>query len=73
MVPLSIGKPNQSYTIVKLTGSQRARSEALGFVTGETVNVVQSAHGNLIVSLRDSRYAISKEQAGSILVEEFQC
>ena len=73
MVPLSFGKPNQSYTIVKLTGSQRARSEPLGFVTGETVNVVQSAHGNLIVSLRDSRYAISKEQAGSILVEEFQC
>lgn len=73
MLPLCYGNTNQSYTIIRVKGPRRCHAEALGFVPGESVNIIQSANGNLIVSLRDSRYAISKEQAKSIFVKENQC
>jgi Fe2+ transport system protein FeoA len=44
--------------------------EALGFVPGEELDVISSSDGNVIVLLRDARYALDKEQAKDIYVEE---
>ena len=42
--------------------------EDLGFVAGGEVTVISAIGGNLIVNVKDSRVAISREMAGKILV-----
>ncbi len=40
----------------------------LGFVAGAEVEVVSALAGNLIVNIKESRVAISREMAGKIMV-----
>ena len=42
--------------------------EDLGFVVGGTVSIVSEINGNLIVNVKDTRIAISREMAGKIMV-----
>jgi len=42
--------------------------EDLGFVVGGTVTVVNSIGGNVIVNVKESRIAISREMAQKIMV-----
>ncbi|MGN0357692.1 MAG: ferrous iron transport protein A, partial [Blautia sp.] len=42
--------------------------ESLGFVMGGFVTIVSEINGNLIVKVKDSRVAISKEMASKIMV-----
>lgn len=42
--------------------------ENLGFVVGGTVTVINTIGGNVIVNIKDSRVAISKEMAQKIMV-----
>ena len=42
--------------------------ENLGFVVGSMVTVVSSIGGNLIVNVKESRVAISREMAQKIMV-----
>ena len=42
--------------------------EDLGFVAGGTVSVVSEIGGNLIVNVKDSRVAVSREMAQKIMV-----
>ena len=42
--------------------------ESLGFVVGGYVTVVSEMNGNLIVNVKESRVAISKEMANRIMV-----
>jgi Fe2+ transport system protein FeoA len=44
--------------------------EALGFVPGEEIDVISSCNGNVIVLLREARYALDEEHAKNIFVEE---
>lgn len=46
----------------------RAHLENLGFVAGGIVTVISTIGGNLIVNVKDSRIAISREMAGKIIV-----
>ena len=46
----------------------RAHLENLGFVTGGNVTIISTIGGNLIVNVKDSRVAISKEMAKKIMV-----
>ena len=46
----------------------RAHLENLGFVAGGIVTVISTIGGNLIVSVKDSRIAISREMANKIMV-----
>ena len=40
----------------------------MGFVVGGSVTVVTEIGGNLIVNVKDSRVAVSKEMASKIMV-----
>ena len=40
----------------------------MGFVVGETVSVISSLNGNVIVKIKDSRVAINNELAGKIMI-----
>ena len=46
----------------------RAHLENLGFVAGAAVKVITSMGGNIIVNIKDSRVAISREMAAKIMI-----
>ena len=56
--------------IKKVGGSPETRKflESLGFVAGGIVTVVSEIGGNVIVNVKESRVAVSKEMASKILV-----
>ena len=70
MMPLILGTPEETYIIKKIGGSPETKKhlENLGFVVGGTVTIVNSLGGNLIVNVKESRVAISREMAGRIMV-----
>lgn len=70
MMPLTYADQGSDLTILKIGGKPevRAHLENLGFVVGGRVKVVSSLAGNLIVNVKESRVAISKEMASKIMV-----
>ena len=70
MMPLNLADIGQPQIIKRLGGSPEVKKhlEDLGFVVGGEVSVVSSLGGNLIVKVRESRVAVSKEQAMKIMV-----
>jgi len=70
MMPLTLARPGEENFIKKIHGRAETRQflENLGFVPGNRVTIVSSTHGNLIVSILDSRVAISREMACGIYV-----
>jgi ferrous iron transport protein A len=69
-MPLTLQQSGVEIPIKKVGGKDetRKRLEKLGFVTGSTVTVVSELNGSLIVRVKDSRVAISREMASKILV-----
>ena len=70
MMPLIYAETGEANTIKKVGGSPevRAHLENLGFVPGGLVTVIATMGGNLIVNVKESRIAISREMAGKIMV-----
>mgnify|MGYP003449103181 CR=1 FL=1 len=54
--------------LLPTTLSAKRFLEKLGFVVGGNVVVVSELAGNVIVNIKDSRVAISKEMANRIIV-----
>lgn len=70
MMPLSLANPGEESVIKKVGGSPEVKQhlENLGFVVGGNATVVSSIGGNLIVNVKESRVAISKEMASKIYI-----
>ena len=70
MMPLTMAKAGEKNTIKKIGGKEDVRRflETLGFVVGSDVTVVSENNGNVIVNIKESRVAISKELANKIMV-----
>ena len=70
MMPLTLADAGEENMIRKVGGNDETKRhlEDLGFVAGSNVTVVSSIGGNLIVNVKDSRVAISKEMAGKIMI-----
>ncbi|MBQ5932528.1 MAG: ferrous iron transport protein A [Lachnospiraceae bacterium] len=70
MMPLNLADPGVESIIKKIGGSPEVKQhlENLGFVVGGNATVVSSIGGNLIVNVKESRVAISKEMAAKIYV-----
>ncbi len=70
MMPLTLANPGEENIIRRIGGNPevRAHLENLGFVAGGSVTVISTMGGNLIVNVKESRVAISKEMAGKIMV-----
>ncbi|MBR3738778.1 MAG: ferrous iron transport protein A [Eubacterium sp.] len=70
MIPLSVLGMGNSGVIKRITGKPEVKKhlENLGFVVGSTVNVITEQNGNIIVKVKESRIAISKEMAMKIFV-----
>ena len=69
-MPLHMMTPGSRNLIRKITGKLETKQflEKLGFVPGEFVTVVSENCGNLIVNIKDSRVAISRDVALRIVV-----
>ena len=70
MMPLMLAETGEENIIRRVGGSPEMKKhlEDLGFVAGGTVTVVSEINGNLIVNVKESRVAISREMAGKIMV-----
>ena len=70
MMPLILAAAGATNTIRKVSGNPEVKKhlEDLGFVVGGEVTVVSAIGGNLIVNVKESRIAISREMAGKIMV-----
>ena len=69
-MPLTMAKAGEEQLIKKIGGKTEVRQfiETLGLTPGSTVTVITEIGGNIIVSVKDSRVAISREMANKILV-----
>lgn len=70
MMPLTLATTGEENIIKKVGGNPETRKflENLGFVAGGTVTVISEISGNVIVNVKESRVAVSKEMASKIMV-----
>ena len=70
MMPLALANVGEENIIKKIGGKPEVKQhlENLGFVVGGTVKIVNTLGGNVIVNVKDSRIAISKEMAQKIMI-----
>lgn len=70
MMPITFANVGEENIIKKVGGKPEVKKhlENLGFVTGSSVTVVSTMGGNLIVHVKESRVAISKEMAQKIMI-----
>jgi ferrous iron transport protein A len=69
-MPLTIADVGRPNTIKRVGGNVETKKflETLGFVVGGSVTVVNRMGENVIVNVKDSRIAISREMANKIMV-----
>ena len=70
MMPLTLATAGEENIIKKVGGNPETRKflENLGFVAGGTVTVISEISGNVIVNVKESKVAVSKEMASKIMV-----
>jgi len=70
MMPLTMARVGESNSIKKLGGKSEIRLhlETMGFVVGAPITVISEISGNVIVSIKESRVAISREMASKIMI-----
>ena len=70
MMPLTFAEIGEENIIRKICGKQevKAHLENLGFVVGGVVTIINTIGGNVIVNVKESRIAISKELAQKIMI-----
>lgn len=70
MMPLTLATVGEENTILKVGGRPETRKhlENLGFVAGGSVTVITTLGGNVIVNVKESRVAISREMAQKIMI-----
>lgn len=70
MMPLNFADPGKDYKVRCVCGNRAVKKhlEELGFVADGAVQVINTINGNLIVNVKETRVAISKEMALKIMV-----
>ena len=70
MIPLILADPGDEATIKRVGGNPEMKKhlEDMGFTVGGAITVMNTIGGNLLVKIKESRVAISKEMASKIMV-----
>ncbi|MBS5737126.1 MAG: ferrous iron transport protein A [Clostridiales bacterium] len=70
MMPLTVAVVGEENMIKRVGGNPEVKKhlETLGFVPGGSVTVISKIAGNIIVNVKESRIAISKEMAQKIMI-----
>lgn len=71
-MPLILMKENEKAGVIKVTGdkSYKKRLEELGFVPGAIINIISNNDGDIILELKGSKLAITKEMSQKIIVKK---
>jgi len=71
MLPLTFVKTGDMAKVIKVNGRDNAKKHLadLGFVDGTIVNVISSHDGDIILNVKDSRLAVTREMADKIMIE----
>ena len=69
-MPLTMAKIGEKNSIKKVGGKDEIRQflENLGFIPGSHITIITKISGNVIVSIKESRVAISQEMAAKIML-----
>jgi len=69
-MPLTLANVGEVNIIRKISGNPSIKKhlEDLGFVAGGNVTIISMMGGNVIVNIKESRLAISKEMAIKIII-----
>lgn len=69
-MPLTMARAGEENCIKKIGGKAETKQflESLGFVVGGSVTVITEIGGNVIVNVKESRIAISREMANKIII-----
>ena len=69
-MPLTMAREGEVTSIKRVGGKDEVRRhlENMGFVPGTDLKVVSTNGGNVIVTVKESRVAISREMANKIMV-----
>ena len=70
MMPLIMADTGEENIIRRVGGSpdMKKHLEDMGFVAGGAVTVLNTIGGNLIVKVKESRVAVSREMAAKIMI-----
>ena len=70
MMPLILANVGEENIIKKIGGSPEVKQHLknLGFVVGGSVKIVNTMGGNLIVNVKETRVAVSREMAQKIMI-----
>ena len=70
MMPLMFANTGETNIIKKVGGSPEVKKhlENLGFVVGGEATLITSMAGNVIVNVKETRVAVSREMAQKIMV-----
>ena len=71
MLPLSSAAAGDKVIVKKVSGKDEIKKHLfnLGFVDGTVINVISSHNGDLILNVKDSRLALTKEMTEKIMIE----
>lgn len=71
MLPLTYVKTGDMAKVLKVSGKDTVRKHLadLGFVDGAIVTVISSHDGDIILNVKDSRLAVTREMADKIMIE----
>jgi len=69
-MPLTMAKTGEENFIKRIGGRAETRQflENLGFVVGGAVTIITEIGGNVIVNVKESRVAVSREMANKIMI-----
>ena len=70
MMPLTLASVGTEHIIRRIGGSPEVKKhlENLGFVVGGGVTVINTINGNVIVNVKETRVAVSREMAMKIMI-----
>ncbi len=70
MMPLALANSGEENIIKRIGGTPEVKHhlENLGFSVGGTVTLVNEMAGNVIVTVKETRVALSKEMANKIMI-----
>lgn len=69
-MPLTMAREGEVNSIKRVggTGDVRRHLENLGFVPGTDIRVISMNRGSVIVNVKETRIAVSKEMANKIMI-----
>lgn len=71
MLPLTLNPVNSETCIKRVSGNKEIVKQLanMGFISGSKVKVISNQEGNLIVEVKNCRYALDHKLASKIMTE----